>query len=1645
MSASISGTSGGGGGAESWQPFVRRALERLVAEKDSKRCTQLRQLCQESLKELPPDPDESSGPGRGALPGPCEALEQQNNAAHIFMTPFELACQSKSPRLTVIALDCVQKLVAYGYLLSGQDRIVEVICGCFLGPQTDEKVQLQILKALLTLLTCACCEAVRTAYNIYLASRSLVNQTTSIATLTQMLSAIFLRMERAPQDDEAIIANVLHDIVSQVAKDGEPSPATHFAHITHKDAFLVFRSLCKLSMKPLPHETNGNTTHTGTLTQQQLDPKSHEMRSKILSLQLLLSVIQNAGPVFRSNPVFINAIKQYLCVALSKNGVSPLPDVFQLSVTIFLALLDKFKTHLKMQVEVFFREILLGILESQSASFSHKWKVVQVLTRLCADSQSIVDIYVNYDCDLMAANIFERLVMDLARLAQSGSEAAERSMRVKSLECLVSLLRCIVEWGAPRPGGDTEKDDGSQRQGLHRNNQGGREVDGNSAEQLQVVKQQKEIIEQGIELFKRKPAKGLQFLQEQKIVGDMPEDIARFFHSEPRLDKMQIGEVIGDPDPFKRLIMSAYIDQMDFSGKEIVAALRHFLEGFRLPGEAQKIDRLMEKFASRYFENNPGGVFASADTAYVLAYSIIMLTTDLHSQQVKHKMTKEQYITMNRGINDQADLPSDYLSRIYDEIAENEIKMKPSASTGRLLSNMQLEQIASTANALMESVSHVNAEFQCASQVEHVVPMFRLAWTPFLAAFSVGLQDCDEPEVATLCLEGIRLAIRIACIFRLELERNAYVAALVRFTLLTAEGGAAVAAVDMKAKNVATIRTLISVAQHDGNLLATSWLDILRCVSQLEMTELFGSLSKQQSATGGQQVAEAQQQGLVVAVDRIFTNSANLDGNAIVDFVKALCQVCMEELTHKRLFSMHKIVEISYYNMARIRLQWSRIWEVLGEHFNTVGTYPDEHIAYTSIDSLRQLSFKFLEKGEFANFRFQKEFLRPFEHIMKKTPSRNIKELVVHCVASMVHAHSASIRSGWTNVFSVFHLAASEKDDTLVDTAFQTTLRIITQVYEAQFPHLVDSFQDAIKCLSEFACNAHFPDTSMEAIRLIRHCAKYVAERADLFREVSASDVPSTATTTATPTATATGTGPAISAPAQQFHQQLQDTQQQQSVNAATVGGNIGGSEDRLWVRGWIPILFELSCIVSRCKLDVRTRALTVLFEVVKSYGSTFATHWWHDLFQLVLRIFDNMIMKLPESGPEKSEWMTTTCNHALYALIDVFTQYYTVLSGLLLDDLYTLLLQCARQDNKQLAKSGTNCLENFVVSNGTRFSEQIWVKTCNCIVEMFEATAPQQLLTWKEGEERMFPLLRIQCTVQMEVIQSVDNVVFFPATSRKEEQELLQGIVAKNNANIYPPPEDDLGMFKHLRCEHLLVLVDCLTRSHRLAKSFNRNSSQRSILWKAAFRGNVKPDLLPQETAAIACALRILFRMYADPLRTKSRPLVETRLVELSRESLSYFLSLDAEHYRKAWSMIVLLLISRLNRLDDNQFQRHSALLYPYLCDFICQPDLKPALVKPLREFFVRCGVAFGVTSTVEVITTSSNADNNQEIKELERSLTPSSNCGRTKTSLDIAGDNAAIAADDSCDARRTVKANGHHCSEHDSTTEHYYCHQNY
>uniref|UniRef100_A0A3B3Y605 SEC7 domain-containing protein n=1 Tax=Poecilia mexicana TaxID=48701 RepID=A0A3B3Y605_9TELE len=1689
--------------------FLSRALEKILSDKELKRSqhSQLRKACQVALDEIKEELEKQKD--GTVVPPKANYIE-----ADKYVLPFELACQSKSPRIVSTSLDCLQKLIAYGHITGNApdnkapgkrliDRLVETICNCFQGPQTDEGVQLQIIKALLTAVTSPHIEihegtvllTVRTCYNIYLASRNLINQTTAKATLTQMLNVIFTRMENqavsttcyssprsycqihnfrseptnqsqeglstvshahvnykgeppvqsAPEQTEVAFRGsteaqqmngIIEDRTSVSSADildadalHGPNNAARFSHILQKDAFLVFRSLCKLSMKPL---ADGPP-----------DPKSHELRSKIVSLQLLLSVLQGAGPVFRTHEMFVNAIKQYLCVALSKNGVSSVPEVFELSLAIFLTLLSHFKVHLKMQIEVFFREIFLTILETTTSSFEHKWMVIQTLTRICADAQCVVDIYVNYDCDLNAANIFERLVNDLSKIAQgrSGQELGmtplqELSLRKKGLECLVSILKCMVEWSKDmyvnpnlqaNLGQEHPPDSEGGELKLPEQTAGRRDsvssLDSNYSsitisqadhpEQYEVIKQQKDIIEHGIELFNKKPKRGIQYLQDQGMLSSTVEEIAQFLHQEDRLDTTQVGEFLGENTKFNKEVMYCYVDQLDFCGRDFVSALRTFLEGFRLPGEAQKIDRLMEKFAARYLECNQGQtMFASADTAYVLAYSIIMLTTDLHSPQVKNKMTKEQYIKMNRGINDSKDLPEDYLSSIYDEIAGKKIAMKESKEFSitpkstkqsvasekqrRLLYNMEMEQMAKTAKALMEAVSHAQAPFFSAKHLEHVRPMFKLAWTPLLAAFSVGLQDCDDPEVASLCLEGIRCAVRIASIFSMQLERDAYVQALARFTLLTASSSIT----EMKQKNIDTIKTLITVAHTDGNYLGNSWHEILRCISQLELAQLIGtgvktryisgvvrdregsirglppgteefmplglgnlvgSQDKRQMAHIQESVGETSSQSVVVAVDRIFTGSTRLDGNAIVDFVRWLCAVSMDELAsahQPRMFSLQKIVEISYYNMNRIRLQWSRIWQVIGDHFNKVGCNPNEDVAIFAVDSLRQLSMKFLEKGELANFRFQKDFLRPFEHIMKKNRSPTIRDMVIRCVAQMVNSQAANIRSGWKNIFSVFHQAASDHDETIVELAFQTTGHIVMKTFQEHFAAAIDSFQDAVKCLSEFVCNAAFPDTSMEAIRLIRHCAKYVSERPQALREYTSDD-----------------------------------------MNVAP--------GDRVWVRGWFPILFELSCIINRCKLDVRTRGLTVMFEIMKSYGHSFEKHWWHDLFRIVFRIFDNM--KLPEQQTEKIEWMTTTCNHALYAVCDVFTQFYEPLSEILLQDIFTQLQWCVRQDNEQLARSGTNCLENLVILNGEKFSPEVWDVTCSCMLEIFQNTSPHALLTWRpagqdeeaaEGkhfetdfdsqsqssfdralserghsqmssddtwkgksisDQRLFAGLLIKCVVQLELIQTVDNIVFYPATSKKEDADNMAA--AQQSEAAGEEPASDQGMYRHMTSAHLFKLLDCLLESHNFAKEFNSNNEQRTALWRAGFKGKSKPNLLKQETSSLACSLRILFRMYSDPKLQDSWPDIQTRLLLVCTEALSYFISLTSESHREAWNSLLMLLLTRTLRLPDDKFKPHASCYYPHLCEMM-QFDLIPELRAVLRRFFLRIGSVFQIAA---------------------------------------------------------------------------------
>jgi hypothetical protein len=127
------------------------------------------------------------------------------------------------------------------------------------------------------------------------------------------------------------------------------------------------------------------------------------------------------------------------------------------------------------------------------------------------------------------------------------------------------------------------------------------------------------------------------------------------------LSRHRVGEVLGRDEEARRFhaaLLAAYCARFDFAGLALVPALRAFLGEFRLPGEAQVIDRLMSAFAAAYARDNNSssgggaGVGAgaaqpaagaasasasvsasppppplSADAAYVLSFAAVMLNT----------------------------------------------------------------------------------------------------------------------------------------------------------------------------------------------------------------------------------------------------------------------------------------------------------------------------------------------------------------------------------------------------------------------------------------------------------------------------------------------------------------------------------------------------------------------------------------------------------------------------------------------------------------------------------------------------------------------------------------------------------------------------------------------------------------------------------------------------------------------------------------------------------------------------------------------------------------------------------------------------------------------------------------------------------
>ena len=154
----------------------------------------------------------------------------------------------------------------------------------------------------------------------------------------------------------------------------------------------------------------------------------------------------------------------------------------------------------------------------------------------------------------------------------------------------------------------------------------------------------------------------------------------------------------------------------------------------------------MEKFAERFCKDTEA--FANADTAYVLAYSIIMLNTDAHSPKIAKKMTLAEFLRNNRGINDGADLPAELLEGIYERITAEGFKVKEDDGAPEVATpdtkvsshdkyRAEAHQLMAAAQGLLKRASEGGSsasDFVVANKVEYVTAILQLGWAPMLAA-----------------------------------------------------------------------------------------------------------------------------------------------------------------------------------------------------------------------------------------------------------------------------------------------------------------------------------------------------------------------------------------------------------------------------------------------------------------------------------------------------------------------------------------------------------------------------------------------------------------------------------------------------------------------------------------------------------------------------------------------------------------------------------------------------------------------------------------------------------------------------------------------------------------------------------------------
>lgn len=447
----------------------------------------------------------------------------------------------------------------------------------------------------------------------------------------------------------------------------------------------------------------------------------------------------------------------------------------------------------------------------------------------------MIEVYANYDCEPLSRSLFEETGKLLCKNSFPMASTVT-TLQVEAFEGLATMIHNIAD--------NINREDDSIPCGPYLveiakyspfwEERSKDELE-SWVEFVRLRKAQKKKILIAANHFNRDEKKGLEYLKLSKLVSDPPDPKAHayFFRYTTGLNKNQIGDYLGDPDQFHIEVLKEFTNTFTFSGMILDTALRTYLETFRLPGEAQKIQRILEAFSERFYDQQSSNVFASKDAVFILCYSLIMLNTDQHNPQVRKKMTEDEFIRNNRAINGGQDLPREYLSELFHSISNHAITL-----FGH--SGVELEMNPSRWIELMNRSKLTQNFIPCNFDRRLGRDMFACIAGPSVASLSAFFEHTDEEELLHESIEVMFSIARIAQ-YGLEDTLDELLASFCKFTTLlnpyaSAEETLFVFSNDMKPK-MATL-AVFTIANNFGKSIRGGWINIVDCLLKLKRLKL---------------------------------------------------------------------------------------------------------------------------------------------------------------------------------------------------------------------------------------------------------------------------------------------------------------------------------------------------------------------------------------------------------------------------------------------------------------------------------------------------------------------------------------------------------------------------------------------------------------------------------------------------------------------------------------------------------------------------------------------------------------------------------------------------------------------------------------